>query len=199
MNNLFHSILEIADQLHIPHVLVGGLALPAYNFARTTLDIDLCIYVKTQEKLDEFIQLLKKKGIFTVQNPKINHDLFTVYNKSNEAEIWLKPCDAFDWDEQMLKKIEIFYDNIKVLSIEDYLLTKLARADRSSIDISDVINLLIANEDKIDWKYFRYRLNRMSLLNDFREIIKAFESDRDENLRNISKRIIEKFNHYNDY
>jgi murein endopeptidase len=49
MNSFINRIVELASNIGIPTVLIGGLALPAYNVARTTLDIDICIYVTTQE------------------------------------------------------------------------------------------------------------------------------------------------------
>ncbi len=143
--------------------------------------------------MDKFVAFLNQKGIYSRQNPKINHDLFTVFSHTDEAKIWLKPCDAFDWDQQMLKKIRPFFQNVNVLSIEDYILSKLARTDRSSIDISDIINLLIANKKKIDWNYLNYRLNWMELLDDFKKIIKGFEMDYNTNSNNFSKEILEKF------
>ncbi len=87
--------MDVADQLKIPAVLIGGLALPAYNVARTTLDIDICIYVKSREELNRFIEVLYNNDISTVQNPNLNHDLFTVFGKRDQAEIWLKSCDPF--------------------------------------------------------------------------------------------------------
>lgn len=93
----------------------------------------------------------------------------------------------------MLKKVRPFFQNVNVLSIEDYILSKLARTDRSSIDISDIINLLIANKKKIDWNYLNYRLNWMELLDDFKKIIKGFEMDYNTNSNNFSKEILEKF------
>ena len=54
-------------------------------------------------------------------------------------------------------------------------MTKLARMDRSSIDISDVLQILIANKDIIDWKYLKYRLEWKGLANDFKEIMKSFD------------------------
>ena len=47
-------ILDIAGDLKIPAVIIGGLALPAYNVARTTLGIDICIFIKSQEDLELF-------------------------------------------------------------------------------------------------------------------------------------------------
>ena len=45
------------------------------------------------------------ENVYTHQNPKIDKDLFTVFGYNNEAEIWLKPCDAFRWDKEMIDKI----------------------------------------------------------------------------------------------
>lgn len=74
---------------------------------------------------------MNQNEISTVQKPKINRNLFTVFGKFGEAEIWLKPCDAFHWDEQMVGKIQKLFDNVYVLAVEDYILTKLGRSDRS--------------------------------------------------------------------
>jgi hypothetical protein len=98
MNSFINRVVELASNLGIPTILIGGLALPAYNVARTTLDIDICIYVATQEQLDIFINNLEKAEIYTKQKPKIVHDVFTVFERKNEVESWLRPCDAFDWD-----------------------------------------------------------------------------------------------------
>ncbi len=193
ISDLLQTILKIATDCNIPIVLIGGLALPAYNVARTTLDIDICIYLISQEELNQFIEALNQNEISTVQKPKINHNLFTVFGKLGEAEIWLKPCDAFHWDEQMVEKIHNFFDNVYVLAVEDYILTKLGRSDRSSIDISDILKIIIANKDELDWKYLRFRLKRMELESDFEEILKGFRLDFNNNLRNISKEILDKF------
>lgn len=193
ISDLLQTILKIANDCNVPIVLIGGLALPAYNVARTTLDIDICIYITSQEELNRFIEALNQNEISTVQKPKINHNLFTVFGKLGEAEIWLKPCDAFHWDEQMVGKTQNFFDNVYVLAVEDYILTKLGRSDRSSIDISDILKIIIANKDKLDWKYLRFRLKRMDLESDFKEILKGFRLDFNNNLRNISKEILDKF------
>jgi len=194
ISNFLQTILDVATvRFKITTVIIGGLALPAYNVARTTLDIDVCIYVESQEELEQFVKELYDKEISTIQNPKINHNLFTVFGKQNEAEIWLKPCDAFDWDKQMVEKIQNFFSNVYVLATEDYILTKIGRSDRSSTDISDIIQILIANKDKLDWDYLRYRLKWANLESDFKRILKSFELDYNNNLKNISKDILEKF------
>lgn len=193
IGNILQIILDVTSHHKIPTVIIGGLALPAYYVARTTLDIDICIKIKSQMQLNTFIEALEENEINTKQQPKIDHDLFIVFGRNSEVEIWLKPCDAFPWDDQMVEKIQLFFGDVFVLAIEDYILTKLARSDRSSIDLGDVLNVIIANKDKLDWEYFRFRLKWVGLENDFKEVIKAFELDFDNNRRNLSKDILDKF------
>ena len=191
--NIIQIIFEVSSTLKIPAVIIGGLALPAYNVSRSTIDIDICIYVETQEILERFIEKLKINGISTLQNPKIDQDLFTVFGENNEAEIWLKPCSTFNWDEQMLKKCRPFSSYVNVLALEDFILTKLARDDRSSTDIDDIMQLIITNKNKIDWGYLNYRLKWKDLMEDFKDILEGFKADLDENLRETSKEILDKF------
>jgi len=193
-SDLLQAIINSAASCDIPIVIIGGLALPAYNIARSTLDLDICIYVKNQEDLIEFIYNLKKGEITTIQAPKINHNLFTVFGRGGEAEIWLQPCDTFHWDEKMVNRIQNFYSNIHVLAVEDYILTKLARSDRSSTDINDILQILIANTKTIDWEYLIYRLKWADLENEFSEVLKGFKSDFANNFRSISSEILDKFN-----
>ena len=193
-NNILQTLFEISSQLKIPAVIIGGLALPAYNVARTTLDIDISVNIKTQKKLDEFLKVLDENNISTKQHPKIEHELFTVFDMNSEAEIWLKPCDAFYWDDEMVENIHIFFENLYVLSVEDFILTKLARMDRSSIDISDIIKILISTQNIFNWKYFQYRLEWIGLEIEFKEIIKAFKLDSNLETREISREILDRFN-----
>ena len=87
-----------------------------------------------------------------------------------------------------------FFGIVYVLATEDYLLTKLARSDRSSIDIDDILQIIIANRDSLDWEYFHFRLKWIGLEADFKNIIKIFEADINNNIRKISRDIFDKFN-----
>lgn len=97
ISELLNIILEVSSQLNIKAVIIGGLALPAYNVARTTLDID------------------------------------------------------------------------------------------------DILKIIIANKDSLDWEYLRFGLKWVDLEDDFKEILKGFELDFNHNIRNISKDILNKF------
>jgi hypothetical protein len=193
MIRLLEDFFKVSSKMNIPSVLIGGLALPAYDVVRTTIDIDLAIYVKKQKKLNKLVNLLSKNDIETMQNPKMEHNLFTIFSKRNEAEVWLKPCDAFDWDKEMLKRIERFNKSFKVLALEDYIMTKLARSDRTPVDHQDILQLLISNTDKIDWDYLHYRLDWIEMRNEFERIIEAFTLEVDSEFENKAKKILEMY------
>jgi hypothetical protein len=193
-NNIIDIVFETSIELNIPSVIIGGLALPMYNVSRTTVDIDISIWVKTQKQLNDFIKLLNEKGIETKQNPKINHDLFTIFGKSTEAEIWLKPCDAFTWDDEMVVKRIQFVDDQYVLSLEDYILTKLARMDRSSTDIQDILQIIINNIDRIDWNYLINRLKQNNLIPDFKLVLEKLIIDKKSAIYDKLHNILQKIN-----
>ena len=167
-------------------VILGGLALPAYHVLRSTLDLDISIWFTENEALNQFIEKLKKHQIKTTQEPKLNHDLFTVFGAQGEAEIWLRPCDAFPWDQKMHDTLLQYHHNIYVLSKEDFILTKLARADRSSIDFSDIIQILVLNFDNMDWSYLKYRLQKYKLFGDFLKLLQGYDENKQVN-NNIKK------------
>ncbi|MBD3198272.1 MAG: hypothetical protein GF317_24700 [Candidatus Lokiarchaeota archaeon] len=62
---LIETIFREASRLDIDAVLIGGLALPAYSVIRTTLDIDIAISIESQDKLDEFIERMKRNEVKT--------------------------------------------------------------------------------------------------------------------------------------
>ena len=93
----------------------------------------------------------------------------------------------------MLENTIQFQNNFDVLSVEDFILTKLARADRSSTDINDILQILITNKKNIDWEYLHYRLKWIDLVENFKEILHAFTLEFDQQYKNLSKEIIEKF------
>ncbi|TXT65129.1 MAG: hypothetical protein BAJALOKI3v1_130033 [Promethearchaeota archaeon] len=199
MNKLINTFFEIAGKLDIDAVIIGGLALPAYKIARSTLDIDISISIDTQDKLNEFIENLEEQGIKTLQNPKLNHDLFTIFGKGSEAEIWLKPCDSFNWDSKMTNKTQRFKENINVLAVEDFIITKLARSDRSTVDIDDIVQILIANLNSINWEYLHFRLGWADVKQDFEVLIEELSSEADASYEQVVNKIIRSYKVSKDY
>ncbi len=173
MTDLLKTIANVCESLDINWVILGGLALPAYGVTRTTLDLDIAVYVKTDEELQLLIKQLEDYHVKTVQKPKISHLVFTVFSIKfhDEAEIWLHPCDAFIWDEKMLDRIRVVSGetNLKVLAPEDFIMTKLARMDRSNVDLQDVVQVILS-EKTLDWIYLIRRTAKLKLFTDLQEL-----------------------------
>lgn len=175
MADLLRTIADICESLNINWVIIGGLALPAYGVTRTTLDLHVAIYVKTDEELQLLIKQLEGYHIKTVQKPKISHLVFTVFSTKfhDEAEIWLHPCDAFIWDDEMLDRIRVVSGttNLKVLAPEDFIMTKLARMDRSNVDLQDIVQVILS-EKTLDWIYLIRRTVNLELFADLQELVR---------------------------
>jgi len=161
----------------LTHVVIGGLALPAYNVVRASYDVDFCIAVKDQDELDNFLSILNKKGIKTQQRPRSDDIIFTVYDQElkQEAEIWLTPCDKFRWDDQMVSRIRRSEKGFNVLSPEDYVVAKLARADRSAVDVDDVMQIIEMQRDRIDMQYLKKRAEWAGVSNDLKNLLKKLD------------------------
>ncbi|GAB4317247.1 MAG: hypothetical protein Kow0069_19890 [Promethearchaeota archaeon] len=173
--DLFEVLFESCEEAGILGVIVGGYALPAYGVFRTTVDRDFCIRVKDQEQLDRFVAVLREKGIYTTQNPRVGHLLFFVQGKLGEAEIWLSPIGDLEWDEEMVKRVLTFRGEFKVLSVEDFVAAKLGREGRSTTDLKDVIQILVSNAESVDLVYLRFRLEKSGLWEDFVQLVNARE------------------------
>ncbi len=50
---ILDDVMEVAEELGLTAVIIGGMALPAYNVVRTTLDLDLCISFLEQKAIHE--------------------------------------------------------------------------------------------------------------------------------------------------
>jgi len=173
MSNILPRLIECANKANLVNVVIGGLALPAYSVVRASYDIDFCIAVKSQNELDNFLSILHNNGIKTQQRPKSDDIIFTVYDEElkQEAEIWLTPCDRFRWDDEMIRRIRRSEKGFNVLSQEDYIVAKLARSDRSAIDVDDVIQILEMQRDKIDMQYLNKRAEWAGVSNDLKNLV----------------------------
>jgi len=98
----------------------------------------------------------------------------TVYDDKlrQEAEIWLTPSDRFRWDEEMIRRIRKSEKGINVLSPEDYIISKLARADRSAVDVDDVMQLMVILKDEIDMQYLEKRAVWAEIGDDLKNLLK---------------------------
>ena len=168
-------IANCCEALHLNWALIGGIALPGYGVTRTTLDLDVAISFQSEIDISNFLSELEKYNVKTAQVPNITHLVFVIFclDVPDEAEIWLAPCDAFPWNDEIINRIRVIdqQPTIRILSPEDFITTKLARSDRSSIDLQDVLEILLAQENDIDWDYLFQRITSLKLNSDLQKIL----------------------------
>ncbi|MHA2497759.1 MAG: DUF6036 family nucleotidyltransferase [Candidatus Hodarchaeales archaeon] len=175
MPEILKAIIASCKIVGLDWALVGGMALPAYGVTRSTLDIDVAILFNSSTEISDFLSELQQYKVKTLQNPQLEHLVFVIFSTElkDEADIWLAPCDAFPWDEEIVNRIQSVEGDpdLRVLSPEDFILTKLARADRSNIDIQDALQILLAQQQSIEWSYLLTRASQLGLKSDLQEIL----------------------------
>ena len=171
-----HRLITLFEENRIDYMIIGGYALPFYGRIRTTVDLDIAVAVKTQEKFCALLNLLRAADFEpTLCSP--NNPLIVVVDRKEkiEFELWTRP-DGIVFDEETLRrrrKAQLSEDiSAWVVSAEDFIVTKLARPDRGVIDEQDVKSVLVRQEGKLDWNYLEKRAKDTQVLT----ILKAIQN-----------------------
>lgn len=156
-----HRLIKLLDENEIDYMIIGGYALPFYGRIRTTIDLDLAVAVGSPVKFGCLLKLLRAQNFEpTICSPR-NPLIIAVDRKEGlEFELWTKP-DGIEFDEETLKrrrKADLSQDvSAWIVSAEDFIVTKLARADRGVTDEQDVKSVLVRQEGKLDEAYLEKR------------------------------------------
>jgi hypothetical protein len=156
------KLSKILDEMRIPHMLIGGTALPAYGQIRATQDLDLAIVAEYGE-IVKLQKRLKQVGYQLPSPPSEDTPVFVVTDLENmmEIELWTKP-DGVTFDKELLRrriKVRPFDDDFEIFAIgpEDFIVNKLARKDRGVQDEQDVASVLELQKGKLDYPYLKKR------------------------------------------
>jgi predicted nucleotidyltransferase len=161
-------LLKVLEDKNVPYMIIGGYALPFYGRIRTTVDIDLAVAIKTEKELNQLLNSLRATDFEpTIASP--NNPLIVVLDQKEniEMEIWLKP-DGVVFDDETLRrrqKAEIDANFWAwIISAEDFIVSKLARPDRGTIDEQDVKSVLVRQANKLDDEYLQRRAEKAGVL-----------------------------------
>jgi len=165
---VLRKLLRLLEEKNIPYMIIGGYALPFYGRIRATLDIDVAVMVRTGEELEELREWLISKS-FNVELYSPENPCFVVVDSEVgiEIEVWLRP-DGIVFDNETLKRrkrAKIDSDlEAWIVSPEDFIVNKLARPDRGTIDEQDVKSVLTRQRDKLDENYLKKRAKNAGVL-----------------------------------
>jgi hypothetical protein len=150
-------------------MLIGGLALAAYGRIRATQDVDLAI-AANYEKCIELQRRLRTLGYQLASEPNPNAPLFLVTDLKEmlEVEMWMKP-DGVSFDSELLRRrvtVSPYNDSFEVYAIgpEDFVVNKLARADRGVQDEQDAVSVLALQKGKLDYSYLMRRAKQAGVI-----------------------------------
>lgn len=152
----------------VAYMMIGGYALPFYGRIRATVDVDLAVAVMSEEDMKQLGGWLKETG-FEVTIGSFQDPLIVVLDSKErvEIELWLRP-DGVVFDNEVLRrrrkvKLDVSVE-VWVVSPEDFIVSKLARADRGAVDEQDVKSVLIRQEAKLDNGYLERRAREAGVL-----------------------------------
>jgi len=162
ISQALRKLVKVLDGLHVPYMLIGGYALPAYGRIRATLDVDVAIAASFSEVV-KLHKRLRERGFQLPSSPQRDAPLFMLTDLKNkvEIEVWTKP-DGIVFDEELLRrriKVRPFDDDFEMFAVgpEDFIVNKLSRKDRGVQDEQDVVSVLKRRKGKLDYDYLARR------------------------------------------
>lgn len=177
MLRTLRRLIRVFDDNGVVYMIIGGYALPFYGRLRTTVDLDLAVAIRSRSEFDQLLIILKADDFqATLASP--NNPLIVVVDRKEqvEFEIWTKPDGIFFDDETINRRRKAHLGegvDAWIVSPEDFIVTKLARADRGVVDEQDVKSVLEIQKNKLDWVYLHKRAKDAEVLTILKTIQEA--------------------------
>ncbi len=153
------AVSRFLEQRRVPYMVIGGIANTLLGIPRTTLDVDLTVWVSEQER-ETFVSAITKVFPSRSENP---------LNFARETNVLpIQTTDGIPMDiifgqlayeEEAIRRAvvqAIQGVNIRVCSPEDLILHKVA-SERAK-DRDDVQGIIQQQRDRLDRKYLDTRV-----------------------------------------
>ena len=178
MKNEIDILLDIVkkfNELNIPYMLTGSLAMNYYAEPRMTRDIDFIVVL--QKKMKDIL-INKFKDNYYISEDAFDeamkyNSMFNIIHKESviKADLIIRKNSEYRENEfKRRKKVIINNNSLYIASKEDLIISKIfwSKESRSEMQKRDIINLL---EDSYDKEYLVKWLKKMVLLNFAKEFI----------------------------
>lgn len=147
LENTLKKVARILQQLKIPYLVTGGVAIVVWGRPRYTADIDLIIELK-KEKVKKLLAALSKDGYIDEQ--AVNDAIkfkgefnFIDYDSGMKVDFWI--LEDSDFDRSRLNRAivrKIFGQKIFFSSPEDLILKKWAKKQKTFELLQEMISLV---------------------------------------------------------
>jgi len=162
LENTLKKIAKLLQNLQIPYLVTGGVAVVVWGRPRYTADIDLIIELK-KEKVKKFMIALAKEGY--VDEDAVNEALkhkgefnFIDNGTGMKVDFWILQDSDFD-RSRLKRKVarQIFGQKVFFSSPEDLILKKLLwfNESKSSRQLEDIHSVMAIRKDQLDYNYLR--------------------------------------------
>jgi hypothetical protein len=154
----------VAEELKLPTAVMGGIALSASFHPRNTRDVDLLVGIDgtNPESLLAALESRRYRPIRTPALTTVGVDRFfqfyyTPLGAYVDIKVDMLLAESPLQREALRRRIPVDWANmqlhVEAISCEDLILFKLAAG--RPIDEADVVALILANRDHIDYAYLR--------------------------------------------
>jgi len=175
--SLLKLVVSRLENLKIPYLLTGGLAVSFWGLPRTTHDIDIVIEAKKEDE-DKIINSFKKD--FYISEEAVSKAIkqrFTFniihYKSGLKIDFWLtkKNTQRIAEFKRRLKK-KIFDKQIYIISPEDLILEKLLwyKEGRSTRHLEDIEGILKISRPNLN--YIKNWARQLSTIKILEEVMK---------------------------
>ena len=161
--HLLVRVAQILDELDMPYIITGGIAVFVWGRPRFTDDIDIVVELKT-EKIDQLAEKLQSLSEASYVDANMMRDALRHQGEFNfidgstgvKVDFWISKEDEFNRNRFARKVTKnILGKDIYFISPEDLILAKLRwqQISPSSKQFEDVESIFKISGDQLDLEY----------------------------------------------
>ena len=164
----FHKIIDVLDEVSIPYMLSGSVAMSAYILPRATRNFDFVISLQKND-VDHFVRCFEE-GYYcnsdAIRDAVNRRSIFNIIDHASgyKADFVVLKKEAFRQEEFRRRVLMDYFDKkVYLVSAEDLLLSKIIWIQdyQSALQMEDIRNL--AQLETLDWPYIRKWLKELNL------------------------------------
>ena len=175
------TITRLFDRLEVPYMVFGGVANSIYGNPRQTFDIDIKLFLKSDNDLEPFLVNLSKIGEIIPADPKgFIEETNVIPVDIQGVRVDLVFADLpFEREAINRSRSMVFFDvNIKVCTPEDLIIQKaVSIREKDWADINYITENL---RDELDWNYLLKHCKDLSDLLDDPDIYSRIKRNLNE-------------------
>lgn len=180
--HLLVKIVQILDELDIPYIVTGGIAVFLWGRPRFTDDIDIVVELKAK-KIDALAEELRKISEASYADADMMRDALRHQGEFNfidgatgvKVDFWISKEDEFNRN-RFARKVtkKILGEDVSFIAPEDLILAKLRwqQISPSSKQLEDVESIFKISGEKLDREYLAKWAEKLGVQDLYSKVVK---------------------------